>query len=156
MQNADVVYSERLRAPLAVWAMAYALALGVVPICLPLMPLAAVVAVTVAVAVVVTLAVRSWAAPVDVRGGELRAGRARIPVALLGEPTAHDADAAGLLRGRDIEPRAYHLIRPWVAPAVTAQVRDPADPTPYWYVATRHPEQLAAALRAAQQAPSAP
>lgn len=143
-------YSERLSAPASVWVTAYAVTLGVVPICLPLMPLAATATVTAVAYVVVTLAVRSWAAPVVVAGGELRAGRARIPVGLLGEPAAHDPADAARLRGRDIQPQAYHLIRPWIQPAVTVGVGDPADPTPYWYVGTRHPEALAAAIRAAK------
>jgi hypothetical protein len=31
-------------------------------------------------------------------------------------------------------------------------VTDPTDPTPYWYVATRQPQQLASALDAARVA----
>ncbi|WP_183061796.1 DUF3093 domain-containing protein [Motilibacter peucedani] len=143
-------YRERLSPPLGVWLTAYALALGVLPICLPVMPLPAVLGLTALAYVVVTFAVRSWAAEVVLERGELRAGSARIPVSLLGAPTAHDAEASALLRGRDIEPRAYHLIRAWVPTAVTVPVQDPADSTPYWYVATRHPEALAAALVAAQ------
>jgi hypothetical protein len=49
-------------------------------------------------------------------------------------------------------PAAYHLIRGWVATAVLVDVTDPNDRTPYWYVATRHPEKLAAAIDQARAA----
>ena len=93
---------------------------------------------------------------VAVRDGELVAGRAHIPVALLGPPQALDAAAARHLRGPGADPTAYHLIRPWALGAVRVGVVDVEDPTPYWYVATRHPDRLAAAVRAAQQLHSGP
>ena len=48
--------------------------------------------------------------------------------------------------GRDADVRAYLLLRPYVQRAVRIEVVDPADPTPYWLVSTRHPERLAQAL----------
>jgi hypothetical protein len=33
---------------------------------------------------------------------------------------------------------------------VLAEVVDPADPTPYWFVASRHPDRLRAAVEAAR------
>ena len=53
----------------------------------------------------------------------------------------------GAQAGRDADARAYLLIRPYLQAPVRVDVRDPADPTPYWLVSTRHPEQLAAAVR---------
>jgi hypothetical protein len=37
-----------------------------------------------------------------------------------------------------------------VPAGVRAEVVDPADRTPYWFVATRHPHELAAAIEAAR------
>ena len=85
---------------------------------------------------------------VEVDGTTLRAGRARIPLAVLGAAVPLDAGQAARLRGRDIDPRAYHAMRGWVATAVRVEVVDPRDPTPYWYVSTRRPEALAAAVAA--------
>ena len=51
------------------------------------------------------------------------------------------------------DPAGYHLIRGWVPGGVRAEVRDPADPTPYWFVASRHPAALAAAVEAARVSP---
>jgi len=39
--------------------------------------------------------------------------------------------------------------RPWIGGAVQVLLDDPADPTPYWVVSTRHPVELAEALLAA-------
>ncbi len=81
-----------------------------------------------------------------------QAGRARIPVRLLGQPVALDAADSHRLAGRDANGRAYHLLRPYLKRAVRVSVVDPADPVPYWLVSTRHPEELAAALEAVRAA----
>jgi hypothetical protein len=91
---------------------------------------------------------------VEVTGGGgspagLRAGRAELPASAIGEVTVLDAEAARRRRGVDADPRAFVVLRGWVRGAVTVQVNDPMDPTPYWFVSTRQAEALAAALRAA-------
>lgn len=144
-------YSERLSAPLGTWLAVYAVTLGVVPIVLVVLPPAGVVLVTLAAYAAVTLALRRWEPTVAVNDGELRAGPAHIPVRLLGEPVALDAAAAATARGTGYDPKAHHLIRPWMRTAVLVPVNDPADPTTAWYVATRHPADLAQAVRTAQE-----
>jgi hypothetical protein len=152
----DAAYVERLSATPGVWLAVYGVTLGVIPVVLVVLAPAGVVVVTLAAYALVTLAVRRWEPVVAVVGGELRAGRAHIPGHLLGEPAALDATAAARARGTDFDPRAYHLIRPWIGTAVVVPVVDPADPTAAWYVATRQPERLATALRQAQaRAPEA-
>jgi hypothetical protein len=37
--------------------------------------------------------------------------------------------------------------RGWVGPMVRVELRDPADPTPYWLFSVRSAEELAALLR---------
>ena len=89
------------------------------------------------------------AARVTVDDGMFQAGRARIPVTMLGAPVALDAQASRLRAGMDADARAYLLLRPYVQTSVQVPVQDPADPTPYWLVSTRRPDQLVAALSAA-------
>lgn len=89
------------------------------------------------------------AARVRVTGGELVAGRARIPVTALGTPVPLDAEETRLLAGREADARAYLLLRPYLKRSVRVPVEDPADPTPYWLVSTRRPADLAAAIEAA-------
>jgi hypothetical protein len=93
------------------------------------------------------------AAPsIAVAGGEFLAGRARLPLRFAGEVTAFREPEATLERGRRLDARAWLLIRGWVGPVVRIEVTDPEDPTPYWLVSTRRPEELAAALDAAKTA----
>ena len=47
--------------------------------------------------------------------------------------------------GVDADARAFLLLRPYLKRAVQVEIADPADPTPYWLVRTRHPDELAAA-----------
>jgi DUF3093 family protein len=143
-----VRYSERLRVPVSWWLIAAA-GLGTLWLAVDAATPVAAAAVVTGVAVVLVVAgfLRYGAAPVTVDDEALTAGRARIPLTYLGaaEPlTGEDARAA---RGRDCDPRAYLLLRPYVSGAVRVRLTDPDDPAPYWLVATRHPEQLAKALR---------
>jgi hypothetical protein len=76
----------------------------------------------------------------------LVAGRAQIPLTLVGEPTGYEADAAILQRGQRLDARAWLLIRGWVKPVVKVPVLDANDPTPYWLLSTRSPDRLVRAL----------
>lgn len=94
-----------------------------------------------------------FTAPVlEVGGGELRAGSARIPVRLLGEAEALRGEDATRARGVELDARAWLVIRGWVAPVVRVAVHDPDDPSPYWVISTRRPEELVAAIATEQAA----
>jgi energy-coupling factor transporter transmembrane protein EcfT len=80
------------------------------------------------------------------RGGHLRAGRARIEATYLGAAEPLDAEATRRAAGVEADARAYLVLRPYLKRAVRVGITDPADPAPYWLVATRHPESLARAL----------
>jgi Protein of unknown function (DUF3093) len=85
---------------------------------------------------------------IEVTEGTLRAGRAAIPIHLLGPATVLEPAAMARLRGPDFNPRAYVCQRAWVRGGVRLDVDDPADPTPYWLISTQHPQQLADAIEA--------
>ena len=89
-----------------------------------------------------------------VRGGELRAGRHRLPLATAGEVTALDEAQTRALRGPSANPGAIMLMRPYLRRAVYVEIADPGD-TPYWLIGTRHPAELAAAITAARPATQA-
>ncbi|MHC1563082.1 DUF3093 domain-containing protein [Actinomycetospora sp. C-140] len=78
---------------------------------------------------------------------ELRAGPAHLPVSAIGRVDVVTGEDKRLALGPQLDPQAFVLHRPWVGPVVRIEVLDPDDPTPYWVVSTRHPEQLLAALR---------
>ncbi len=144
------VYAERLRIPVLWWLitaaglfvlwLAVAAATGGIP---------ALIFTLVVTVLVVTILVRYGAAPVLVDGETFTAGRARIEREHLGTAEALTGESARLARGRDCDPRAYLVLRPYLSGAVRVQLTDPADPAPYWLVATRRPDQLAEALRGA-------
>jgi Protein of unknown function (DUF3093) len=143
-------YAERLRIPLSWWLITAAglfvlwLVVGAATGGVP--ALVFTLAVTVPV---VAVLVRYGAAPVVVDDETFTAGRARIAREHLGAAEALTGEEARLARGRDCDPRAYLVLRPYLSGAVRVALTDPADPAPYWLVATRRPERLAEALGAA-------
>jgi hypothetical protein len=145
-------YAERLAPPLALWAgiWAGAAVLGI-SFYAALGPVPGLLALLVPGLLLSAVLARS-AAVVRVVDGDLVAGRARIPVRFLGPVDVLDAAEARQVRGPASDPAAYHLIRGWVPAGVRAPVRDPADPTPYWFVASRRPAELAAAIDDARAA----
>ncbi|MEX1080221.1 MAG: DUF3093 domain-containing protein [Homoserinimonas sp.] len=91
---------------------------------------------------------------IQVTEHELVAGRASLPLSLVGELAGFDGTEATLERGQRLDARAWLLIRGWVAPVIRVTVADDTDPTPYWLVSTRNPEGLIAAVTTAQGATS--
>ncbi len=83
---------------------------------------------------------------VSVADGVFRAGRAHIEGRHLGVVEALDADQTRRTAGREADARAYLVLRPYLKRAVKVEITDPADPTPYWLVSSRRPEDLAGAL----------
>lgn len=85
-----------------------------------------------------------------VSGGEIRVRGAHLPLRFVSGVVALDAATLRRVVGREGDPAAFISIRPWIGPGVQLWVEDPQDPTPYWVVSTRHPQELVKALRAAQ------
>lgn len=86
--------------------------------------------------------------PADTDGTrELHAGPAHLPVSQIGRVEYVTGEAKRQALGPQLDPEAFVLHRPWVGPVVRIEVIDPDDPTPYWVVSTRRPEELLAALR---------
>jgi len=172
------VYHERLHVPLGWWL------LGLATIVLLATELVAGFSWPVAIAVYAVLIgglvfmLLNWGRPtVEVDGGELRAGPARLQLAAVGEVSTLDEEQTRLLRGPRGDPAAFRMIRPYLRRAVyvevarpgaenrrghrglrlrgfriqTEVVSPPAD-SPYWLVSTRHPAELAAAIERARPA----
>jgi len=142
-------YRERLSPSL--WALVAAEVCGPMA-ALVFVPVDKTVALLVGIAVSVGIvASLVWAAPVvEIRDGELRAGRAHIPVDLLGVPAALTGDEARAARGSGLDRRAWHVLRGGIDGVVTVPVTDPEDPTPTWVVSTRTPDRLVAAIQRVQ------
>jgi hypothetical protein len=84
-----------------------------------------------------------------VHDGVLEAGAARIEVRHLGGCHALQAEETRRVLGVQADARAFLVTRPYLKRSVKVVLADPADPTPYWLLSTRHPRRLAAALMAA-------
>jgi Protein of unknown function (DUF3093) len=150
-------YDERLGVPLRWWALATMfLASVLLAFLVALPPAFAFGSVGVMLAGVVALFVGYGSAHVTVADSELVAGQARIPVGFLAEPVALDQEATRRITGVEADARAFLVIRPYLKRSVKVLVTDPADPTPYWLVQTRHPRRLAQALTDAIAAQGAP
>jgi hypothetical protein len=85
----------------------------------------------------------------EIRGGELHVRGAHLPLTYVSGCVALDAATLRRVVGREGDPAAFVSIRPWIGPGVQLWLDDPADPTPYWVVSSRHPQHLAELLRAA-------
>lgn len=89
---------------------------------------------------------------VEVTTAALIAGRATLPIDFIGDVTAYRGEDASIQRGRELDARAWLMIRGWVSPVVKVDVLDASDPTPYWIVSTRHPDRVVAAISQARAA----
>jgi hypothetical protein len=89
---------------------------------------------------------------VEVGDGLLRAGRARLPLSVASGARAVRGPDAVQERGVGLHADAWLLIRGWIPDVVRVDLADPDDPTPYWIVSSRRPDELAAAITAERDA----
>ncbi len=141
---ADNRYVETLRVPLAWWLLGGLFGLAVGWAFYVAAPLSWALAAT-ALALATTFGVlwRYGSAGVVVDGRGLTAARAHLPWRHVGPVTPLDEDAARRAAGVEADARAFTVLRTYCRGAVKVTVVDDADPTPYWLISTRHPENLA-------------
>ncbi|MBN9214227.1 MAG: hypothetical protein ABS62_13310 [Microbacterium sp. SCN 70-200] len=149
--KSQAIYRERLSPSL--WALLSA-AVAAPMVALVFVPLDATVALVTGIAVAVALmaALILLSPVVEVRGGELRVGRAHIPVNQLGEPIAYTGDEARLIRGPALERTAWHMLRGGIDGVIRVPVIDDRDPITEWVFSTRTPERVVAVITRAQTA----
>lgn len=73
-------------------------------------------------------------------------GQANLPDSVVSRSLAVPATAKRNAMGRQLDPAAFVVSHGWVPEMVMLVLDDPEDPTPYWLIATKHPEQLLAAF----------
>lgn len=85
---------------------------------------------------------------IEVAADGITAGAAQVPAAVLGKASALDRESARALLTYKADARAFLLLRSYVPTGVRVENIDPADQTPYLYLSSRRPEELAAAVNA--------
>jgi hypothetical protein len=71
-----------------------------------------------------------------------------VPLALLGEARVLTGEELRHELGPGLDARAHLCLRGWIGSAVRVELVDLQDPTPYWVVSTRRPQELVAAVAA--------
>ena len=141
-------YDERLGVPLRWWVQGVMLVATLWLALIVAVPGVAAWSCTgIALALLAAVLLSFGGARVSVRDGWFCAGRARIEAAHLGATTVLDPEQTRRVAGPEADALAFLLLRPYLKRAVRVEITDPADPAPYWLVSTRHPDQLARALR---------
>ncbi|MGI5438216.1 DUF3093 domain-containing protein [Streptomyces shenzhenensis] len=150
MEHSGTPYDERLTAPRSWWLISFLVGVSLALILLPFgtLPMLGGLAGGTAAAAVMASAYGSLR--IRIVGDHLIAGEAKIPVTALGESEILDPEEARAWRTYKADTRAFLLLRAYIPQALRVEVTDPADPTPYLYLSTRAPEQLAAAIEAAR------
>ena len=140
-------YAERLRVPWFAWPAGLAVgALLAAEIWMGSTGLRAWVPFAVLLPLTALLLWRMGRIRVAVTESEFQVDDARLPIAVIAEVVALDADGRREVLGVGSHPLAFVVQRPWIKGAVQVLLDDPADPTPFWVVSTRHPVELATAL----------
>lgn len=88
----------------------------------------------------------SGRARVQLLDGVLHAGKQELPVMQVTTITALDRDETRLRLGPQADPAAHTVVRGWIGSSVMLKLANP-DPVPYWVVSTRHPDELATAIK---------
>jgi hypothetical protein len=88
---------------------------------------------------------------VKVQDGVLSAGGHDLPVTTVTSIQALDREATRLRLGPQADPAAQLVVRGWIGSSVMLRLSNP-DPVPYWMVSSRHPDELAAAIKAERTA----
>jgi hypothetical protein len=83
----------------------------------------------------------------EIARGELWVRGAHIPLKEITGAVALNAETLRRVVGREGDPAAYIAIRPWIGSGVQLWLDDPEDPTPYWIVSSRHPQQVVDVVR---------
>ncbi|WP_031110049.1 DUF3093 domain-containing protein [Streptomyces sp. NRRL S-146] len=141
-----LIYDERLTAPKSWWAIATLFGLSTAAIFMPYGLIAALIALAIGTCLAATYVSAQGSTRIRVTEDTLYVADARIPLSALGQPEVLQGEEARAWRTYKADLRAFMVMRSFIPGAVRVEVLDPGDPTPYLYLSTRMPDQLAKAI----------
>ncbi|MFE2185504.1 DUF3093 domain-containing protein [Streptomyces sp. NPDC059455] len=147
--NTAPTYDERLTAPRSWRLIAALFGLAIALIFLPFGGVAALIALAAGTLLAWLYVSNQGSVRIRVIADSLVIGDARIPLRVLGDAHVLEGDEARAWRTYKADLRAFMVMRSYIPTALRIEILDPDDPTPYVYVSTRAPEQLARVLREA-------
>jgi hypothetical protein len=104
-----------------------------------------------AIGVVVVLSIWTMlifrAPKIQVSIEELRVGKVVISRNLIDQPQVITKAEIFMERGPKLDPAAHKVFQGSVKTAIKIPIADPEDPTPYWLISTRNPNELARLLK---------
>lgn len=144
-QTTDVFYRERLTPSLGFF---FAWLLVIPAVWLIMMPINADIGLPVAIGTYVLAAgiFIALSPKIEVRSGELHAGRATISLKFIGALEPLGSDALRLAIGQEADARNYLVVRGWIHVGLKLEITDENDPTPSWIITSRKPLALVDAI----------
>lgn len=143
--DTHVVYTEKLRPSIGMWALIVFAAAGTALMVLPVWKIGAII-LPILSFVVLAWWLRSLGILIIVTDRQLFVGDAHIDRQYISNATGYDTEETRTARGTGLDARAFLMLRSWAKQAVRIDISDENDPTPYWLVSSAHPKELAAAL----------
>ncbi|MCX5302739.1 DUF3093 domain-containing protein [Streptomyces sp. NBC_00160] len=139
-------FDERLTAPVVWRVIAGAFGLSVALVVLPFGLLAAMGGLAAGTCLAGLFVAAQGRTRIRVAAGLLVIDDARIPLTALGEVEVLQGEEARAWRTYKADMRAFTVMRSYIPTAVRIDNTDPDDPTPYVFVSTRAPQDLATAI----------
>jgi len=140
------IYHEAKKWGLGLWAFIGFLYLTLVIALLVSINTGATVATMSPVAILILFFWRNSALSITVTKGWLIVGKAAIERAFIAQCEVLDEAQMRKQAGPDFNPDSYLQLRAWLRQGVKITLRDPRDPTPYWLIASKNPQELARVL----------
>jgi hypothetical protein len=149
-------YRERLWVPVGWWVLGTLFSLSMlVAVLFYLGPVVALITFVVLQGIIVAGFISYGRLRVSVAAERLWVGPANIEWRYVAAARALDEVQSRQRRGPQSDARAFMMLRPYLTRTVEITIDDADDPTPYWLVASRHPQRLAAAVNARISHPGA-
>jgi hypothetical protein len=83
---------------------------------------------------------------VVLRDGVLYADKRELPVMAITSIVELDREQTRMRLGPQADPAAHTVVRGWIGPSVMLRLSNPT-PVPYWVLSSRHPDDLAGAIK---------